>query len=1002
MRVAWIATPGAGAEEERALAWLHASGVGDVRIIAPAELTRDALTGVGAAWLHAGTTTPTLPSRAARALDGYVSEGGGLLLTMLATPLVVPLGLEQSPPSLVATRAWDDASDPLRVEGFADWSEYPRIRGLQGWGEHPLFEGFVRGTYTWRATQGERVSEATYVRPRWPVAGRVVAVERAYLRLNADKAVAWEYAVGAGRVMCIGAHLQFAAGDQSLAPQRDRLARNALALFRKRPARESAWWPHPYTEHPPLDPAETPVAAFGPALSDIGSAITLTSVSTQDDPFTIAGRRALVLGGERRGPTQIWIHPLCVFTGGFALRVDEEVPAVRSVEIAPEQLVRHLQTRTRYVEERIFVPLNEPSVVIEYRYRRLGKARADLEPPMLDLRLALPLRLEWPMPADALHPLRVTRRTDRGTTAVMVVGADERFRSLICVEGRSESADVAMGEVPRITVHASLSEPLRLTFHASVGGVRSLARAARALARGGIRSFALRRAAWAATLQDDHLALHSPLAALDTAVEWAKVRLASFVASSPSVGTGMMAGYAEAGSGSNASRPGHAWFFGRDACWSGFALLGAGMFAEALMAIEFLASTQDVNGKIAHEVTTSGAAHYDAADSTPLFLRLVAKYALWTGDLERVRALWPSVDRALEFVFATDRDADGLPENSGIGHGWIERGPLGGGAVTSYVAACWIAALDALVPVARHLGEEAMAVRCHDASTAARRAMDRELFDEATGRHAFQRRSDGSLVTTLTALAAVPIALGVVGELRGETVLRALESDRFTTPWGVRLIANDDPSYDPAGYHSGAVWPLFTGWMSLAEFAQHRQEEGYRYLRANAMLCYDRAKGAFDEVLHGDERQSAGVCPDQAWSAAMVISPLVDGMLGAAPDAPARQLRLTPHWPREWTRAVVSKLRVGETTVTLHASEGCLVDGIPHDGVRYALTAHPPSLALILEHPIEGRSFERVVLDGVEVEAERVGIPACPHVRVTIESLTSVEVQFVGRAIVEG
>jgi hypothetical protein len=135
----------------------------------------------------------------------------------------------------------------------------------------------------------------------------------------------------------------------------------------------------------------------------------------------------------------------------------------------------------------------------------------------------------------------------------------------------------------------------------------------------------------------------------------------------------------------------------------------------------------------------------------------------------------------------------------------------------------------------------------------------------------------------------------------------------------------------------------------------------------------------------------------------MVIAPLVDGILGAAPDAPAQQLRLTPHWPREWTRAVVTNLRIGGTTLELRASEGCLVEGIPHDGVRYALTARPPgSITLVLEHPVEGRSFETVLLDGVEVEAERVGTPACPHVRVTIESLTSVEVQFVGRAIVEG
>jgi glycogen debranching enzyme len=1003
MRVAWIATPGAATEEERALAWLRDSDIGDVRVIAPDALTREALAGVGAAWIHAGTSTPTLPSSAGRALDSYVSEGGGLLLTMLATPLVVPLGLEQSPPNAVVSRTWDGDTDPLRPGPPGDWAGSAQVRGLQGWGQHPLFDGFVRGTYTWRATRGEGVREATYVRPRWPVAGRVVAVERGHQQLNAEKAVAWEYAVGAGRVMCIGAHLHFAAADQSLAPQRDRLVRNALALFRRRSAREPAWWPHPYVEHAPLDAAETPVAAFGAALPDIGSAITLTSVSTLDDPFTIAGRRAFVAGGERSGPSQVWIHPLCVFSGGMALRVDEEVPAVRSVEVAPEQLVRHLQTRTRYVEERVFVPLNEPSVVFEYRYRRLGKARADLEPPMLDLRLALPLRLEWPMPADALHPLRVTRRTERGTTAIMVVGADERFRSLVCVEGHAEIADMATRDVPRITVHASLAEPLRVTFHASVSGVRSLARAARALARGGVRSFALRRAEWAATLQDEHLALRSPLAALDTAMEWAKVRLASFVASSPSLGTGLMAGYAEARSEWGESRPGNAWFSGRDACWSGFALLGAGMFSEALTAIEFLAATLDVTGKVAREVTTSGVADYDAADTTPLFLRLVAKYALWTGDLERVRALWPEVERALELMFATDRDGDGLPESSGSGEGWIETGALGRGSLSSYVAACWIAALDALVPVARHLGEEGTAVRCHDASTAARRAMDRELFDDATARHALQRLPDGTLVTTLTALAAVPVALGVVGETRGEAVLTGLETDRFTTAWGLRLAAGDDPSHDPAGYHAGAVWPLFTGLMALAEFAQHRQEEGYRYLLANAMLCYDRAKGAFDEVLHGTERRGAGVCPDQASSAAMVISPLIDGMLGAAPDAPARQLRLTPHWPREWTRAVVSNLRVGETTLQLHATEGCLVDGVPHDGVRYALTAHPPgSVTLILEHPVEGRSVERVLLDGVEIEAERVGIPACPHVRVTIESVTTLELQFVGRAIVEG
>jgi hypothetical protein len=239
-----------------------------------------------------------------------------------------------------------------------------------------------------------------------------------------------------------------------------------------------------------------------------------------------------------------------------------------------------------------------------------------------------------------------------------------------------------------------------------------------------------------------------------------------------------------------------------------------------------------------------------------------------------------------------------------------------------------------------------------------------------------------------------------VDPVRAEPVLQGLGRDAFCAPWGVRLVPTDDPRYDPGAYQSGTVWPLFTGWLALAEFISHRQEEGYRHLRANADCCYERAKGAFDEVLRGDRREGAGVCPDQAWSAAMVVMPLVQGMLGALPDAMQRRIRLTPHWPREWTQAAVQRLRVGDATLDLEAVEGCLVDGIAHDGVRYRLRSLPRgALTVVLEHPVGGRTFERVLVDGSEVPSERCGTAACPHVRVTIWLAADADVQFVGARI---
>jgi glycogen debranching enzyme len=796
------------------------------------------------------------------------------------------------------------------------------------------------------------------------VRGRVVAVERADGLLAPGIAVAWEYATGAGRVLCIGAHLWFSAADD-LDAHRERMLANALATLTRRVPRAPVVWPDPFAELPPLGDGEVPPVQLRGALPEIASPITLGSVARGDAPFTLAGRRALAIGAERSGLHAIWMHPLRLLDGPIAMRIDEEIPDVRSIEVSPEQIVRYLQTRTRFVEERIFVPLHEPIVVVEYRYRRLGRSRADVEAPMLDLRLPLGLALAAPMPAEVLHPLRAARRRDAGVASCVVVGADDHYRALLAAEGRAELA--VEGDASRVvaTVSASLSQPLRLVFAATVGGRTGLARIVRSLSRDGLRELAVRRAEWAAMLQDAHIALRSPNALLDTALEWAKVRLVDAVATSPGVGTGLVGPY---NAPDDALGPRFA-----DPHWPALALLAAGCFDEVKSALALLGAAQDAAGWMPDECSTSGVARYRSHRATAGWLRVLAAYDDWSGDDATVRALWGHAERALEAV-RLDLDRQAFAEGADLPD-LATRALL----------------LEEALPLAVALRDVA-------------RVADRlEALDWKERCVALAERAEARARALLAGAGPLDVAqslalgLAPAGDAAAALdALDALERPAFSAPHGLRIVPRDDPAFDPE-VHGDSARAVATGWLSLAEFGAHRQEPGYRHLVAVASLCYEGAKGAFDAGVDAESGGDAGFAPDDPVAAAMVVLPVVTGLLGAVPDAPRRRLRLTPHWPRGWTRASVGPIRVGAAELELDAVEGCLVADAPYDGVRYRLRVRPPGgLTVVLEHPVGGRSFTRVLINGAEVDFERCGTEGCPHVRVVVAPVAELEVQFVG------
>jgi hypothetical protein len=111
------------------------------------------------------------------------------------------------------------------------------------------------------------------------------------------------------------------------------------------------------------------------------------------------------------------------------------------------------------------------------------------------------------------------------------------------------------------------------------------------------------------------------------------------------------------------------------------------------------------------------------------------------------------------------------------------------------------------------------------------------------------------------------------------------------------------------------VWPLFTGWTSLAEFRYNRPDQGYKHLMNNLSLYKHWSAGYVPEVLHGERFEPAGVCMHQAWSESMVLQPILEGMLGLQFDSLKNELQLRPYFPSQWKFVRVRNIRLGNKLI---------------------------------------------------------------------------------------
>jgi glycogen debranching enzyme len=643
----------------------------------------------------------------------------------------------------------------------------------------------------------------------------------------------------------------------------------------------------------------------------------------------VTGTRAGLLGNES-GSMEAWVYPLKIFRE-FHLKFHTEGRVLaaealaRTVTVRPESATIIYASGTFKVRETFFVPVGEQGAVIllEVETEHPLEIEAAFH---RDYQLMWPAALgatylDWSAEQRAFYFGEEQRKFSAFVGSPTAAEPHSEFQT-----NYSESQETSF----RLGPTAKGKESKLIVIAGSMEG-----RTAAEKIYQHLTSAYPELLKQAAEYYRDYLArtvnLELPDAQIQQAYDWARISELQGMVTNPFLGTGLVAGYRTSG---ESQRPGFAWFFGRDSFWTSFALNATGDFSNARTALDFISKFQRDDGKIPHEISQganfvdwfkSYPYPYASADATPLYIIATNDYVVESGDTAFAKEKWASLQKAYAFLKST-YDERGLPQNFGFGHGWVEGGPLLPVKTEYYQSGLGAEALRALSNLARVTGQEEL-----NKTLAKDFEMQRALVNESfwiadKKRFAFALDKNNKQVDEPSVLATVPMWFGLPSEADAAAMIQQLSDMDHQTDWGMRIISNRSPLFSGGGYHYGSVWPLFTGWASVAEYRYHQTFPAYANLRANALLALDGSLGHVTEVLSGDYYQPLSTSsPHQIWSAAMVINPLLRGMFGLSADAHARTLTFEPHVSGDTPWFNIDNVRLGSNALSLRYQKEMLV-----------------------------------------------------------------------------
>ena len=649
-------------------------------------------------------------------------------------------------------------------------------------------------------------------------------------------------------------------------------------------------------------------------------------------PFTVTGLTGAILGLQN-GNVELWELPTKVFSNlhlsaevdGYPVPIDLNAAAA-TIDVQPDHTSITYSHAAITVRQHMFIPAGESNqakgAIIFFEIE-------SIRPAILAISFEPVMAQEWPAPTFG-RPSAYWRPIDTGGAFVLSTDNPAIF-GMVGMPNATSGPMAPYQERPQalplqfklrfdptkdqhrfFPMIMEVSRPNERNSDASIATMQNrLVETAKALPE-----IYRQTRIYYDHFFDNRLTVHTPDHHFDEAMQWAEIAIdQARVRTSNEIG--LVAGWYPS---FDSTRPGFGWYFGRDTLWTLYAIDSYGDIVLAKQALEFLAKRQRDDGKIMHEFSlTAGDLHgdlnwatlgyeYAAADATPLFIMAFADYVRTTGDLVFLRTHWNQLQKAYEF----DRthDSDGVYDNS-QGTGWVEAWPPKLPYQEIYLAVLDQASSQAIEDMARMMQDQSLAT---NAAAQSKHIADVVAsYRQRDGSYSFSRNADGSFDTTSTIFPSIALWSNQKNLPEPDLMLSLWASHHFATDWGVRSVSDTEAVFDPISYHQGSVWPLFTGWASLAQYRTNHPLAGYAALMRNIDLTWTQDPGFVTEVLSGAFFQPLGRSSShQLWSSAMTLSPAIRGLFGIDVDALRRNLRLQPHLPATWDFAKARNVRIGD------------------------------------------------------------------------------------------
>lgn len=326
----------------------------------------------------------------------------------------------------------------------------------------------------------------------------------------------------------------------------------------------------------------------------------------------------------------------------------------------------------------------------------------------------------------------------------------------------------------------------------------------------------------------------------------------------------------------------------------------AGYHEEVESSLKFISGTQDNKGRQRYFTPAFAISNW-AEEQDFYYVEQVWYHYCWTGSIDFLKTMWPSVRRSLEHaLLASDPDGDGIM--TGYYEFWNNDMHSRGGKCVVQTAMAW-AALRSATEIAKRMGDDGSARRYGALATKVYEQFNRCLWSAEVGAYC-SAKSNGSLRPHPEAQEQfLPVMRGAGEPVERYMAMRYVRDTLFLRPQaGVTLELMND--WWPIGWSHHYVANGDTALSVLAASKAGDIDNFWPALKTVSESAY-RSQSA--TLCHSQRNDGAGVgMKDIAELQAPFIQAVAEGVFGLEPHFGDNLLVLRPSFPSHWEHAEIA------------------------------------------------------------------------------------------------